>query len=208
MGGGGGEGRSEGERERLLRTFLFVVFPHYFLSLLTPKKVRHMSLRGRCRGGGSTRGRGLLAEGLIDEAATCSWTGHMILSANPFFLCLRLRFPGDLTMTRRARGRRFAKRAKGGGAWRWTRGAPPEREQLFPGRSASHRCPFPVWPRLPNYVLGPPSPFLPHLLLPPPCCTLQDSLAPPPELLPSPRAAAAAVGGRTNSVWFSCLSSD
>lgn len=141
---------------------------------------------------------GHLAEELIDEAAAAAsyWTGHMILSPPLFFLCLSvLRFPGDhrdLTMSHSKRG---------DGAWLskprvgvQRRGAPPEREQLFSRRSASHNCSFPVQAQLPNYVLTPPHPFP---LFPSPAAPFQYFR---PHLLPPPWVPAA-VGGTINSGW-------
>lgn len=147
----GAEGR-ERARERLLGTIClssFLTTSCHFSPPESETQVPERRVPGGHRGKGvSRRGRGLLAEGLINEAAaaTCSWTGHMILSATPFFSPSVLQIPSGLTMTHGERG---------GGGWTseqwvgvggWRRGAPPEREQLFPGRSASHRCPFPVWP--------------------------------------------------------------
>lgn len=109
--------------------------------------------------------RGHLAEELIDEAAASarSWTGHMILSPPLYFLCLSvLQFPGDLGDPTMSHGKQGvgawpSKHRVGGGGQR--RGAPPEREQLFSRRSASHHCSFPVQAQLPNNVLTPPPPF-------------------------------------------------
>lgn len=110
----GAEGR-ERERERLLGTICLSSFLTTSCHFSPPESETHVPERrvpgGHRVEGGSRRGRGLLAEGLIDEAAaaaTCSWTGHMILSATPFFSPSVLQFPGGLTMTHGERG---------GGGW-------------------------------------------------------------------------------------------
>lgn len=203
VGGGGAQGRDRKRtRERLLGTFLFVIFFYYFLSLLTPRKW-DMSLMWR--GGGEKEGVEYGASRRrIDWGGYCrsflDWS-HDPLASPLLSLILCYGFlatSGTKRWVTASKGGAWPNKRRVGLVWGWGGGwgAPPEREQLFSRRSASHHCSFPVQARLPNYVLTLPHSFT-LLLLHPPVFLAKP---PAPTSHPTPWAAAA-VGGTINSVW-------